>query len=151
MTMTTKEAVESALKKIGEVLTEFAASVDASAREEARQEFRDSFARHFDAPPHVNGVKPPKTKKTTTKALRPAKTSKKKAPTTGNRRSPEEMSSQAAGLFAHINSHPGQRAEEIAKAVGVDTKELPGPIRLLLKEKKIRASGVARGTTYTAI
>jgi hypothetical protein len=67
------------------------------------------------------------------------------------KRTPEQIEKQAEKILAHVAKNPEQRAEEIAKAVGLTTKELVGPIRKLLGEKKIKASGKARGTNYKAV
>lgn len=151
---TTQDAVEDALKAIGAVLTELVASVDARAREGVRAEIALSLAPHLDPAPYTNanGVAP-KSKATKKPTLRPGKPKPKGERTARDtgRRSPEEMSQLAARLFTHINAHPGARAEEIAEKLGMETKELPAPIKMLLKEKKIRATGKARGTTYTAV
>lgn len=148
---TTQDAVTEAVSQIGKVLTDLVAVVDANARESTRAAIAASISMTLDPAPHANGVKPIKAKKTKP-ALRPSKVTKPKKITSGagGRRTPEEMSAQAAGLFSYINANPGVSAEAIAKELGVETKELPGPLKLLLKEKKIRASGKARGTTYTA-
>ncbi len=66
------------------------------------------------------------------------------------KRTPEEIEKIAAKLLAYIGAHPGQRSEQIADATGLATKELSLPIRRLLEDKKIKAAGKARGTTYTA-
>ena len=146
----TQEAVQSALRSIGDVLATLVQAGGDDARESARQAILDTFNISHPAPrktakpaPHANGVKP-KTKPTKAgKAFTPTKP--------GTRRSADEITAQAAKLFEHINSHPGVSAEGIANALGIPTKVLPAPLKVLMKEKKIKASGVARGTTYTAL
>jgi predicted HTH transcriptional regulator len=71
-------------------------------------------------------------------------------PSTG-KRTPEQIEKQAEKILAYVAKNPEQRAEQIAKAVGLTTKELVGPIKKLLAEKKVKASGVARGTNYKAV
>jgi predicted HTH transcriptional regulator len=66
------------------------------------------------------------------------------------RRSPEAIEKQADKLFALITKNPDQRSEQIAQATGISTGDLVRPLRKLLAEKKIKASGKARGTTYAA-
>lgn len=150
----TQVAVQSALRAIGNVLAELVQAVDADARESTRQAVLDAFphpskprpvkvAKLAKPAPHANGVKP-KTKPT--KAGKPFTATK-----AGARRSSEEITVQAAKLFEHINAHPGVSAEGISNALGIPTKVLPAPLKVLIKEKKIKASGVARGTTYTAV
>lgn len=150
---TTQDAVEDAVKAIGAVLTELVATVDANARRAVRTEVSALLALDLEPAPHANGIAPSKSKTKKSKpTLRPSKPKTKVSTARDSgRRSPEEMSQLAARLFTHINAHPGARAEEIAEKLGMQTKELPAPIKMLLKEKKIRATGKARGTTYTAV
>ena len=76
-----------------------------------------------------------------------------KASGTGKRgragkRSPEEIQAQAEKLLVFIAKNPDQRAEQIARANKLTTTELVRPIKKLLADKKVKSSGVARGTTY---
>ena len=68
----------------------------------------------------------------------------------GGKRSPEEIEKQAEKLHAFIKANPDQRAEQIAKANKLTTTELVRPMKRLVEDKKIKASGKARGTTYAA-
>jgi hypothetical protein len=43
----------------------------------------------------------------------------------------------------------GLRAEALREKLGLEAKELPRPIALALKEKRIKKSGNKRATTYT--
>ena len=70
--------------------------------------------------------------------------------TRGGKRSPEQIEKLAAQLYSYIEKNPDQRAEQIAEASKLSTGELVVPIRRLLAEKKIKAKGKARGTTYIA-
>jgi predicted HTH transcriptional regulator len=67
------------------------------------------------------------------------------------KRTPEEIEAQAEKLHAFIAKNPDMRAEQIAKANRLTTTELVRPIKKLVEAKKIKASGVARGTTYAAV
>jgi hypothetical protein len=67
------------------------------------------------------------------------------------KRTQEEIEAQAEKLYAFIAKNPDQRAEQIAKANRLTTTELVRPIKKLVEAKKIKASGVARGTTYAAV
>jgi hypothetical protein len=75
----------------------------------------------------------------------------KGAAPSGGKRTPEQIAKTAAKLHAFIASNPGQRAEQIADGTKITTSEMALPIKRLLAEKKIKASGVARGTTYVAV
>jgi hypothetical protein len=75
----------------------------------------------------------------------------KSAAPSGGKRTPEQIAKTAAKLLAFISSNPGQRAEQIADGTKISTSEMALPIKRLLAEKKIKATGVARGTTYVAV
>lgn len=68
-----------------------------------------------------------------------------------SKRTPEEIEAQAEKLFTFIAKNPDLRAEQIAKASRLTTTELVRPIKKLVEAKRIKASGVARGTTYAAV
>jgi hypothetical protein len=54
----------------------------------------------------------------------------------------------AAALLAHIRAHPGQRAEQIAAALGTDSKSMRPVMRGLIEDRKVKTSGEKRGMTY---
>lgn len=64
------------------------------------------------------------------------------------RRTAAALESDMAGLQAYISAHPGQRLEEIAVGMKVDSKGLKRPITLLLQAKQLRKEGQRRGTRY---
>jgi DNA-binding MarR family transcriptional regulator len=66
------------------------------------------------------------------------------------RRSAEDVSALADQVLAHIRSNPGQRLEEIARDLGMDTNDLKQPVANLLEAGAVRREGKARGTTYYA-
>jgi hypothetical protein len=49
---------------------------------------------------------------------------------------------------AAIKKAPGARAEQLAEALGVGTKELALPIAKLFDDKSIKSTGQRRGTKY---
>ncbi len=51
-------------------------------------------------------------------------------------------------LLREIGKKPGQRIEEIAKILGVNSKSLKAPVARLVKAKKLKKTGQARGTKY---
>ena len=51
-------------------------------------------------------------------------------------------------LFNFIQMNPGQRVEQINKALGTTTKDLALPIRKMLAEGTIRSEGAKRATAY---
>lgn len=66
----------------------------------------------------------------------------------GGKRTHEELEQTAGSLKAHIEAHPGQRMEEIARALGSTTRDLALPVKKLLADKQIRTEGQKRATKY---
>ena len=67
----------------------------------------------------------------------------------GAKRSRAAIARTTADLLAEIVAHPGQRIEQIAKAMKTSTKELTLPAKKLLGQGKIKSAGVKRATTYS--
>jgi len=142
-----ESAVKSAVRVIESELAKLAHTVAIETEESVRAQVRMGLANFMDGPkplkvakakpaPHANGLKPAPKPKGKPK-LKPA--------------SKDDVTALAAKLFAHINANPDQNAEAIAKETELTTADLKAPIKLLLKEKKIKAHGAARGTRYQAI
>ena len=66
------------------------------------------------------------------------------------KRSPKQIAAQTGKLQAYIKSHPDQRMEIISRSLGLTTNLLQPLIKKLVADKKIKAKGKARGTTYSA-
>ncbi len=66
------------------------------------------------------------------------------------KRSPRQMEGQAEKLFDYVKTHPGERMEQICDGLGMKTNLLQPLAKRLLAEKRLKAKGKARGTTYTA-
>lgn len=66
----------------------------------------------------------------------------------GERRSPKALAATAARLASHVAANPGQRIEEIGKALGTPTRELALPVQKLLKAGEIKRKGERRATRY---
>jgi len=66
----------------------------------------------------------------------------------GQKRDPKLIAATTDKLHSAISGKPGQRIEEIGKALGMSTKELALPIKKLLDGKRIRKSGQKRATQY---
>jgi hypothetical protein len=64
------------------------------------------------------------------------------------RRSPPDGARAAAAIEAHLAAHPGQGIEQIAKALGVPSKDLQAPIARLLSARTISKTGQTRATKY---
>jgi hypothetical protein len=68
----------------------------------------------------------------------------------GAKRTAEELEELTSSLLGYIAKNPGQRIEQIGKALSISTKELVLPARKLLAESKIVTEGQKRSTTYFA-
>lgn len=66
----------------------------------------------------------------------------------GEKRDPKELEALTQRLGDYIKAHPGERIEQINKALGVATKELALPIKKLIACKAIKSKGQKRSTTY---
>jgi hypothetical protein len=66
------------------------------------------------------------------------------------RRSAADLEKIADRVLAHVRSNPGQRLEQIGKALEVETAVLKRPVANLLARKKLRTKGQRRGTMYFA-
>jgi hypothetical protein len=66
----------------------------------------------------------------------------------GQKRPPEELQKLTNDLYATIIADPGKRIEEIAKAMGVSTKDLTLPAKKLLADKAVSVEGQKRATRY---
>lgn len=66
----------------------------------------------------------------------------------GQKRDPQVIVAITAKLAAHIAKNPGQRIEEIGKALGTPTKDLTLPVKKLIESKQIKTKGQRRATTY---
>jgi len=82
------------------------------------------------------------------KAAAPAKKPAAATRAPGQKRDPKELAKLVERLADHIKANPGQRIEQINKALGVPTKDLNLPIRKLLSAKRITTKGQKRATTY---
>jgi hypothetical protein len=66
----------------------------------------------------------------------------------GAKRDPDVLAALTDKLGAFIKKTPGQRIEQIGKALGTPTKDLALPVKKLLAAKKISTKGQKRATTY---
>lgn len=53
-------------------------------------------------------------------------------------------------LLEHLHGHPGQRGEQIAAALGTDTKTMRPVMQKLIAARKVKTKGERRGMTYSA-
>jgi hypothetical protein len=66
------------------------------------------------------------------------------------KRSARQLENATRKLHEYIQAHPGERMEQISRGVGIRTGLLQPLIKKLLAERRIKARGKARGTTYSA-
>jgi len=66
----------------------------------------------------------------------------------GGKRSGTELGQLEETIAGHVGSHPGQGAQEIAKALGLSTKELSLPLRKLAGRGVLTTKGQKRATKY---
>jgi hypothetical protein len=66
----------------------------------------------------------------------------------GAKRAPEEIDALVKKLHSFVSKNPGQRIEQIGRALGVATKELLLPVKRLVGEKRISTKGQKRSTRY---
>lgn len=64
------------------------------------------------------------------------------------KRSPDELEKLEGQLLIYVDKNPGQRCEEIARGMEVETSDLALPLRKL--GNKLKTKGVARGRRYWA-
>lgn len=66
----------------------------------------------------------------------------------GAKRDPKLLAALTDKLGDYIKKNPGNRIEQIGKALGTPTKDLALPVKKLLAAKKIATKGQKRATTY---
>ena len=73
---------------------------------------------------------------------------RKPRPRKGEKRTPADLASQVIELRAYIAKHPGERIEQIGKALGVATKDLALPVKKLIAARSVATKGQKRATKY---
>jgi hypothetical protein len=67
------------------------------------------------------------------------------------RRSPEQIAAVVDSIVSALQkASSGLRSEQLQKTLGLDKKEITGPLNEALSAKKIRKTGQKRSTTYFA-
>ena len=66
----------------------------------------------------------------------------------GAKRPADEIEATKERLYSFIKDNPGQRVEQINKALGTTTKDLTLPLKKLIADKAVRTEGEKRATAY---
>lgn len=66
----------------------------------------------------------------------------------GRRRTAADVEEMGAVLLSHVKANPGQRADQIAKALRTDPDTMRLPMQALLTAKKVKTQGQRRGVKY---
>ena len=66
----------------------------------------------------------------------------------GAKRPPGEIVKLTQRLLDYVKGHKGERIEQIAKGMGVSTRELNLPVKKLISGKSIKTRGQKRATQY---
>jgi hypothetical protein len=88
------------------------------------------------------------------RAPRQARGATSRAPATGERRpkgakrDPRDIEALTEKLASFVKKTPGQRIEQIGKALNTSTKELALPVKKLVAAKRLSTKGQKRATTY---
>jgi hypothetical protein len=126
--------------KLRSLVDQFVSDLSSVVREAALDTLRAAIGAP-SAPPKRGPGRPPKAGR---KLGRPA--GRRKA----GRRSADEVASIGQTVLSHVRANPGQRLEEIGRALGLPTKELKRPIANLMDAGALRTEGQKRGTKYFA-
>ncbi|MBE7449223.1 MAG: hypothetical protein HS111_10090 [Kofleriaceae bacterium] len=68
----------------------------------------------------------------------------------GRKRPAGELERLSVRFLDHVKANPGQRIEQINRALGTRTAELRGPVVKLVAAKEIKTRGQRRAMTYFA-
>lgn len=123
-------------EKIRGMVEAFASDLAGLIRESAMQTVRDALG---GAPSGRGGAK---------RAVRaPSAPAGRRLPK-GAKRPPDEIVKLTSRLLDYVKGHKGERIEQIAKGMGVSTRELNLPVKKLIATKQVKTRGQKRATQY---
>jgi enoyl-CoA hydratase/carnithine racemase len=131
------------------VVNTFVAQVSALARQAAIETLGTALGGSLAAPAPRRATRvaaPAVTPSRPATTATPAPT--RRALPKGAKRPAEQLEGLRVTLLEFVKANPGQRIEQINKALGVSTKDLSLPVRKLIETGDIRAEGAKRSTKY---
>lgn len=66
----------------------------------------------------------------------------------GGRRSATDVEKSGTAVLDYVRKNPGQRGEQIAEGLGIETKVMRGPMRRLIEDGVVATKGLRRGMRY---
>jgi hypothetical protein len=125
-------------EKIRGMLEAFASDLAGLIRESAMETVRDA----------LGGAPSGRRAGATRAAVRAVSPSAGRRLAKGAKRPPGEIVKLTQRLLEYVKGHKGERIEQVAKGMGVSTRELNLPVKKLLADKSIRTRGQKRATQY---
>lgn len=137
--------------EIQQLISSFASQLEALAKRDALEQVIATLGGQVSSgmrrgPGRPKG--PMKAAPAATTAAAPAARTTIKGVRKGKRRTQEDVEATGKILIDFVRSNPGQRADQIAKALGTDPSTMRLPMQALLDAKKVKTQGVRRGTKY---
>jgi hypothetical protein len=126
------------------VVNKFIAEVSALARQAAMDTLGSALGGAVAAPARGRAAAASPTRTAAPATPTPARRALPK----GAKRPTAQLEGLRVTLLEFIKANPGQRIEQINKALGVSTKDLSLPIRKLIEGGDIRSEGAKRSTKY---
>src|SRR5262245_41053775 len=127
--------------QIAKLVNDFVTQVSALARRAAMETLESALSGASGGGPRRRG-RPPGSGSLSLASLGGGRRAK------GAKRPSDEIERTKVRLYDYIKGNPGQRVEQINKALGTSTKDLALPIKKLIADKAVRTEGEKRATAY---
>ncbi len=121
---------------------EFAAELSTMVRQAALEAVEDAIRGEGLGLSTRKAGRPTKAKAAGRKAVSRTSTGRRR------RRTAEELVEMQSDLVTYVTKNPGERLEQIALGMNIDSQDLKRPIQMLLESKDISKEGQRRGTMY---
>lgn len=133
------------------LVADFTAQLTAIVRRSVLEQVLENLQGHLGAAPSTGARRGrPKGSKNAPKASAGGAPAAARLPKSSGRRTNESMEQSSAALLDYVTKNPGQRGEQIAKALRTDVGTMRLPMKKLIADKKVRTQGQRRGMTYYA-